>query len=190
MRLLEIRFLVTLFGDCLIDVGIDLCVRSGSNVDGVEILALLTFHEIGRNVLEVIFTMNTFLFLATTLYFGITTALYSVAIYFSAVKSFDYISTKLAHDISLDIISSKRKLINCSIVGKFGKRKTVIKVGHGYLPENFDLKSDCDIIVTVLTRLKLFRIKDKITKPDSHAFMYIKYIKEVSGRILKHNKID
>ena len=181
--------LIALFGGCLIGVGMGLCIRSGSTADGVEILALLTTRKIGLNVSEVIFAMNTLLFLAAAWYFGITTALYSIVTYFSAVKSLDYISNGLEQYTSLNIISSESELIKTLIVRKFGKGITVIKGERGYLPENFDLKSDCDIIVTVVTRLELLRIKDEINKLDPHAFMYIQYIKEASGGVLRHKKV-
>ena len=181
--------LIALFGGCLIGVGMGLCIRSGSTADGVEILALLTTRKIGLNVSEVIFAMNTLLFLAAAWYFGITTALYSIVTYFSAVKSLDYISNGLEQYTSLNIISSESELIKTLIVRKFGKGITVIKGERGYLPENFDLKSDCDIIVTVVTRLELLRIKDEINKLDPHAFMYIQYIKEASGGILRQKKV-
>ena len=74
------------------------------------------------------------------------------------------------------------------IVKRFGKGITVIKGERGYLPQSFDVKTDCDIIVTIVTRLELLRIKDEIQKLDPLAFVYIQYIKEANGGILRHRK--
>ena len=178
--------LIALFGGCLIGVGMGLCIRSGSTADGVEILALVTIKKIGLNIAEVIFAMNTLLFLAAAWSFGISTALYSIVTYFSAVKSLDYISNGFEQFTSLHIISSKSELIKSLIVQKFGKGITVIKGERGYLPNNFETKLDCDIIVTVVTRLELLRIKKKKKKLDPDAFMFIQYIKEASGGILRN----
>ena len=178
--------LIALFGGCLIGVGMGLCIRSGSTADGVEILALVTIKKIGLNIAEVIFAMNTLLFLAAAWSFGISTALYSIVTYFSAVKSLDYISNGFEQFTSLHIISSKSELIKSLIVQKFGKGITVIKGERGYLPNNFETKLDCDIIVTVVTRLELLRIKEEIRKLDPDAFMFIQYIKEASGGILRN----
>jgi uncharacterized membrane-anchored protein YitT (DUF2179 family) len=178
--------LIALFGGCLIGIGMGLCIRSGSTADGVEILALLTTRKIGLNVSEVIFGMNTLLFLAAAWSFGISTALYSIVTYFSAIKSLDYITHGLEQYTSLHIISSKSELIKSLIVKKFGKGITIIKGERGYLPENFEVKQDCDIIVTVVTRLELLRIKEEISKVDPNAFMYTQYIKEASGGILRN----
>ena len=170
------RLLIALFGGCLIGIGMGLCIRSGSTADGVEILALLTTRKIGLNVSEVIFGMNTLLFLAAAWSFGIGTALYSIVTYFSAIKSLDYIT------------HGKSEIIKSLIVKKFGKGITIIKGERGYLPDTFDLRTDCDIIITVVTRLELLRIKDEIKKIDPNAFMFIQYIKEASGGILRNKQ--
>lgn len=180
--------LIALFGGCLIGVGMGLCIRSGSVADGIEILALLTTRKIGFNVSEVIFAINTLLFLAAAWTFGIATALYSIVTYFSAVKALDYISHGVEQYTALHIISSKSQEIKELIVKKFGKGITVIKGERGYLPESFEVKIDCDVIVTIVTRLELLRIKNEIENIDPHAFTYIQFIKEASGGILRNRR--
>ncbi|MDQ6469470.1 YitT family protein [Flavobacterium sp. LHD-80] len=179
------KLLIALFGGCLIGIGMGFCIRSGSTADGIEILALLTTRKIGLNVSEVIFGINSLLFLAAAWYFGISTALYSIVTYFSAVKSLDYISQGIEQYISLHIISAKSDEIKDLIVQKFRKGITIIKGERGYLPDSFHEKWDCDIIVTIVTRLELLRIKEEISQLDPHAFMYIQYIKDASGGILR-----
>jgi len=180
------RLLIALFGGCLIGIGMGFCIRSGSTADGIEILALLTTRKIGLNVSEVIFGINSLLFLGAAWSFGIGTALYSIVTYFSAIKSLDYIAHGIEQYTSLNIISAKSDAIKSLIVNKFGKGITVIKGERGYLPNAFDVKTDCDIIVTIVTRLELLRIKDEVSQLDPHAFMYIQYIKEARGGILRH----
>lgn len=177
--------LIALFGGCLIGVGMGLCIRSGSVADGMEIVALLTTRKIGLNVSEVIFAMNSLLFLAAAWTFGIATALYSIVTYFSAVKALDYISHGVEQYTALHIISAKSEEMKELVVQKLGKGITVIKGERGYLPESFDVKSPCDIIVTIVTRLELLKIKDEIKLIDPHAFTYIQFIKEASGGILR-----
>ena len=180
--------LIALFGGCLIGIGMGLCIRGGSVADGFEILAVLTTKKIGLNISEVIFGMNTLLFLAAAWYFGIPIAMYSIITYFAAVKSLDYVVNGLEQYTSLNIISSQSELIKELIVKKFGKGITVIKGERGYLPESYHIKHDCDIIVTIVTRLELLRIKDEVRQLDPYAFMFIQYIKEASGGILRHKK--
>lgn len=180
------RLLIALFGGCLAGVGMGLCIRSGSVADGIEILALLTTRKIGLNVSEVIFAINSVIFLSAAVFFGIRTALYSIVTYFSAVKSLDYVTNGIEHYTSLHIISGKSEEIKFLIANQFRKGITVIKGERGFLPDSFDQKQDCDIIVTVVTRLELLRIKEKIVEIDPEAFMYIQYIKDASGGILRN----
>jgi len=180
------RLLIALFGGCLVGVGMGLCIRSGSVADGIEILALLTTRKIGLNVSEVIFAINSAVFLAAAWFFGISTALYSIVTYFSAAKSLDYVTNGFEHYTSLHIISAKSEEIKFLIANKFRKGITIIKGERGFLPDSFDQKQDCDIIVTIVTRLELLRIKEKITEIDSEAFMFIQYTKDASGGILRN----
>jgi uncharacterized membrane-anchored protein YitT (DUF2179 family) len=180
--------LIAIFGGCLIGIGMGLCVRSGSIADGVEIVALLITRKIGLNMSEVIFGINTILFLVAAWVFGITTALYSIVTYFAAVKSLDYIADGLEQYTALNIISAKSEEIKSIIVTKYGKGITIIKGERGFLPESFNIKHDCDIIVTVVTRLELLRIKNEISQLDPKAFMFIQYIKEASGGVLRYRK--
>jgi len=182
------KLLIALFGGCLIGMGMGFCIRSGSAADGFEILALLTTRKIGLNVSEVIFAMNTLLFLAAAWFLGISVALYSIVTYFSAIKCLDYVADGLEQYTSLHVISSQSEAIKELIVKRFGKGITVIKGERGYLPQSFEVKTDCDIIVTIVTRLELLRIKDEVRKLDPHAFIYIQYIKEANGGILRHRK--
>ena len=182
------RLLIALFGGCLIGAGMGLCIRSGSVADGAEILAVLATRKIGLNVSEVIFGMNTLLFLAAAWSFGITTALYSIVTYFAAIKSLDYIADGIEQYTALHIISSRYEDVKSLIVKGFGKGITVTKGERGYLPESFHVHTDCDIIVTVVTRLELLRVKEAVMRLDPQAFMYIHYIKEASGGILSNRK--
>lgn len=178
--------LIALFGGCLIGVGMGLCIRSGAVADGIEILALLTTRKIGFNVSEVIFAMNTLLFLTAAWTFGISIALYSIVTYFSAVKALDYVSHGVEQYTALHIISSKSEVLKELIVKKYGKGITVLKGERGFLPESFEKKEACDILVTIVTRLELLRLKDEIATIDPQAFTYIQFIKEAHGGILRH----
>ncbi len=180
--------LIALFGGCLIGIGMGLCVRGGTAADGAEVLAVMTIRKIGVNSSEVIFAMNTLIFLIAFLSFGISTALYSIITYFAAVKTLDYVADGFEQYTALNIISSKSEEVKSIIVKKYGKGITVIKGERGYLPDSFDIKRDCDIIVTIVTRLELLRIKTAISELDPTAFMYIQYIKEASGGILRYRK--
>jgi uncharacterized membrane-anchored protein YitT (DUF2179 family) len=79
-------------------------------------------------------------------------------------------------------------LIKSLIVNKFKKGMTIIIGEYGYLSRGFDVKNDCNIIVTIITRLELLLIKQDILKIDPYAFMYIQYSKEANVAILRNKK--
>jgi uncharacterized membrane-anchored protein YitT (DUF2179 family) len=70
-------------------------------------------------------------------------------------------------------------------VNDLGKGITVYKGERGYLPGSFDIKIDCEIIVTIVTRLEIKQIEDAVMKIDPKAFMYVQSVKEAAGGILK-----
>jgi uncharacterized membrane-anchored protein YitT (DUF2179 family) len=61
----------------------------------------------------------------------------------------------------------------------------VYKGERGYLPGSYDIKTDCEIIVTIVTRLEVKQIENALIKIDPKAFMYVQSIKEATGGILK-----
>ena len=60
---------------------------------------------------------------------------------------------------------------------------------RGYLPGNFEVHSDTDIIFTVITRLEIRKLKDVVYETDPAAFVFASVIKEASGGILKKRKV-
>jgi uncharacterized membrane-anchored protein YitT (DUF2179 family) len=125
------------------------------------------------------------IFLTAAFKFGIETAMYSIITYFAALKMADYVVDGIEEYIALTIISKEPDSIKSLLVNHFGKGITVYKGERGYLPGNFHIKADCDIVTTIVTRLELLNINDKISKIDPTAFMYTNKIKEATGGIIK-----
>ncbi|MGC8751453.1 DUF2179 domain-containing protein [Hydrotalea sp.] len=57
------------------------------------------------------------------------------------------------------------------MVNELKKGITVYKGERGFLPGSFDVKTDCEIIVTIVTRLEIMQIQDAIIKIDPKAFI-------------------
>ena len=160
--------------------------RSGAVIDGIEIIAVMTTKRIGVTISEVIVVLNAILFLIAALKFGIEIGMYALITYFTAVRAADYVVDGVEEFTALTIICSKSDDVKSIIVNEFRKGITVYKGERGYLPGSFDAKSDCDVIVTIVTRLELLSIKNAIRATDPTAFMYVNSIKEASGGIIKH----
>ena len=126
--------------------------------------------------------------LAAAYYFGLETAMYSILTYFTSLKTSDYVVDGFEEYTALTVISKDHDMVKSIIVNDFNKAISVYKGERGYLPGSFDIKSDCDIVMTIVTRLELHRIKQAIHSADPLAFFYVQSIKEVTGGVVKKIK--
>lgn len=184
------KVLIAVFGGFFIGLGIGLVIRGGGVIDGLEIIAHYTNKRIGFSTSEIIMTINTLLFIGAAFEFGIETAMYSILVYFTAMKTSDYVVDGFEEFTALTIISKEFETVKSVIVNDFGKAITVYKGERGYLPSSYDIKQDCDIVMTIVTRIEIHRIKEVIKELDPNAFFYVQRIKEVKGGLGKHNSMQ
>jgi len=180
------KVLIAVFGGFFIGLGIGLVIRGGGVIDGLEVIAHYTHNRSGFTTSELILTFNSLIFLIAAIHFGIETAMYSILVYFTAMKTSDYIVDGFEEYTALSIISKEYENVKSLIVNDFGKGISVYKGERGYLPGVFNEKYDCDIIMTIITRLEVNRIKRAVLEIDTDAFFYIQSIKEVNGGIVKN----
>ncbi len=179
------KILISVFGGCSIGLGMGLVIRSGAALDGFEVLAIITTRKSGFSMSEVILFFNSIIFITAYRVNGIDSAMFSIITYFAALKMADYVSDGIEEFISLTIISKESERIKSLLVNDLGKGITVYKGERGYLPGKFEVRADCDVIVTIVTRLEMVTINNEINKIDSAAFMYTNKIKEVKGGVSK-----
>jgi len=179
------KLLIAIFGGILIGSGIGLVIRGGGVIDGAEVVAVFTRRKTGFSNSEIIMLFNTLIFAVAALQFGIETAMYSIITYFTATRATAYVVDGIEEFTAMNIISSKHEEIKSFLVNDLGKGITVYKGERGYLPGSFDIKTECDIVVTIVTRLEIKQIDDSLHNIDPKAFIYIQSIKEASGGILK-----
>lgn len=174
-------FLTAAFGGFFIGLGIGFVIRGGGVLDGLEVVADYTNKKYGLTTSEIIIGINTTIFIIIAFQLGLDKAMYSIITYFTAIKVSDYVVDGFEEYTALTIISPESEKIKSLIVNELNKAISVYKGERGHLPGNFDVKHDCDIIVTIVTRLEIHKIKQAIYKTDPNAFMYIQSIKEVKG---------
>ena len=177
--------LIAIFGGILIGTGVGLVIRSGGVIDGAEVIAVFTRRRIGFSNSEIIMIFNTFIFAGAAFHFGMEKAMYSLITYYAATRATDYIVDGIEQYTAINIITSQQDKIKDLLVNELGKGITVYKGERGYLPGSFDIKTDCEIIVSIVTRLEINQIQEAITEIDAKAFVYIQSINEASGGILK-----
>lgn len=178
------HFLVAAFGGVFVGLGIGFVIRSGGVIDGLEVIAEYTNKQLGFSTAEIIIAINTTIFLIIAIFLGLDKAMYSIITFSTAVKVSDYIVDGIEKLISLNIISPNAEMVKSLIVNDFNKAITVYKGERGNLPGSFGVKEDCDIIVTVVTRLEMHKIKKAIAEKDPKAFMFVQNIREVGGGVL------
>lgn len=181
------KVLIAIYGGALIGVGIGLVIRTGAIIDGTEILAVLTRRRIGITMSETVLIINAIIFSIAAIQLGLETVMYSFITYFTATKAIDYVVDGIEEHTALTIISGKSEEIKNTIVNQFGKAITVYKGERGYLPGAFEVKNDCDVIVTIVSRLEILRLRNAIAEIDPKAFMYVNSIKETSGGLVKRS---
>lgn len=179
------RLLIAIFGGILIGTGVALVIRSGGVIDGAEVIAVFTKRRTGFSNSEIIMLFNTFIFAGAAFHFGIETAMYSLITYFAATRATDYVVDGIEQYTSINIISSQYEKVKALLVNELGKGITVYKGERGYLPGNFEIKSDCEIVVAIVNRLEINQIQEAVMAIDDKAFIYVQSINDATGGILK-----
>jgi len=179
------KLLIAIFGGLLMGTGVGLVIRGGGVIDGAEVIAVFTGRRTGFSNSEIIMLINTLIFAVAAFQFGIETAMYSVITYFTATRAINYVVDGIEQFTAMNIISGRHDEIKSFLVNELGKGITVYKGERGYLPGSFDVKTDTEIIVTIVTRLEIKQIQEALTRIDPRVFVYVQTIKEASGGILK-----
>jgi len=179
------KLLIAIFGGLLMGTGVGLVIRGGGVIDGAEVIAVFTGRKTGFSNSEIIMLINCVIFGVAAFQFGIETAMYSVITYFTATRAINYVVDGIEQFTAVNIISAKHDEIKSFLVNEMGKGITVYKGERGYLPGSFEIKSDVEIIVTIVTRLEIKQIQEALLKIDPKVFVYIQSIREASGGILK-----
>jgi uncharacterized membrane-anchored protein YitT (DUF2179 family) len=184
----EDKLLISIFGGVFLGIGIGLTMRAGCALDGIEVLALYTIKRSSFTITEIILGINIIIFTIAGFKFGMETSLYSVLTYFTASQTINYVIEGIEAYTGVTIISGESDKIKHRLVNELGRGITVYKGERGFLPGNFEISSDVDIIFTVITRLELRKLKNLVYETDPKAFVFANTIKEASGGIIKRRK--
>jgi uncharacterized membrane-anchored protein YitT (DUF2179 family) len=179
------KLIIAAFGGILIGTGVGLVIRGGGVIDGAEVIALFTGRKTGFSNSEIIMLINTIIFAVAAIQFGVETAMYSIITYFTATRATNYVVDGIEEFTAMNIICSQPEEVKNLLVNDLGKGITVYKGEKGYLPGSFEVRTQSDIIVTIITRLEIKQIQEAVLQIDPKAFIYVQSIKEASGGILK-----
>jgi uncharacterized membrane-anchored protein YitT (DUF2179 family) len=179
------KLIVAVFGGFFLGLGVGLGMRGGCAIDGIEVLALYTWRRLGFTMSEIILGINTIIFLIAAMKFGLEIAFYAMLTYYIATKTIDYVVEGIEEYTGVTIISGHSEVIKSVLVKEWGRGITIYKGERGYMKDSYEVKHDCDIIFTIITRLEVRRLKRVVHQLDPKAFVFTNSIKETSGGILK-----
>lgn len=179
------RILVSVFGGFFLGLGIGLGMRGGCALDGIEVLALYTLKRSSLTISEIILGINAVLFLVAATFVAFDVALYAILTYYIATRTIDYVIEGLEEYTGVTIISGNAEAVKRALVLQLGRGITVYKGERGYLPESFEVRSDVDIVFTIVTRLEVRRLRNLVASVDDKAFVFTNTIREAAGGVLK-----
>ena len=179
------KLLIAIFGGILIGSGMGLVIRGGGVIDGAEVVAVFTRRKTGFSNSEIVMLFNTIIFCVAAWKFGIETTMYCIITYFTASRATNYVVDGIEEYTAMNVVSSRPEEIKSFLVKEMGKGITVYKGERGYLPGSFEVRTEAEIIVTIITRLEIKQIQDSLLRIDPKAFIYVQSIKEAAGGILK-----
>jgi uncharacterized membrane-anchored protein YitT (DUF2179 family) len=179
--------LVSIFGGFFLGLGIGLGMRGGCAIDGIEVLALYTWRKIGLTMSEIILAINVLIFLIAALGLGWEKAFYAMLTYYIATRTIDYVVEGIEEYTGVTIISANSEAIKEKLAREMGRGITIYKGERGFMKESYDVKHDCDIVFTVITRLEVRRLRRVVHDLDPKAFVFTNTIKEAAGGVLKRH---
>lgn len=178
------NLLVAIFGGFFLGAGIGLTVRGGAVIDGTEVLAIFLSKKLGTTIGDIIILINILIFSIAAYFLSVEIALYSMVTYMVASKTLDFIIEGIDEYTGVTIISVYSEQINQMIMNEMGRGVTIYNGKGGYGKQG-EIKTDRDIIFTVLTRLELNKLKSELDKIDPDAFVVMSSIKDTRGGMIK-----
>jgi uncharacterized membrane-anchored protein YitT (DUF2179 family) len=84
-------FLVILLGGLILGLGVGIVIRFGGSLDGTEVLAILLSKRTSFSIGQIVMFFNFFIFSSSIYIFGLKEAVFSLAAFFIAYKTIDFL---------------------------------------------------------------------------------------------------
>jgi uncharacterized membrane-anchored protein YitT (DUF2179 family) len=183
------KLLTAVFGGFFIGVGIGCAMRGGAVLDGTEIAALLLSKKAQLlKISDIVLILNIVIFGVAAFLLGIESAMYSVLTYIAASKMIDLILNGIEQYTGITVVSVKSEVIRKVITMQMGRGVTIYHGKSGYGKDGH-INDPRDIVFTVVTRLEVPALKEKILKIDPAAFIIQQSIDDTTGGLLKRNSL-
>lgn len=178
------KLLDAIFGGAFLGAGIGLAVRSGSVLDGTELMALIIGRKASVSMGSVILVFNVVIFSVVGIVLGLERAMYSIITYVIASKSVDFILHGINEYTAVTIISGESETIRDRVMKEFTIGMTVYKGRRGLS------EVDVDILYCVITRFEVPKIMRIVRECDDKAFVVTHVIDNTFGGLIKSRTKD
>jgi uncharacterized membrane-anchored protein YitT (DUF2179 family) len=176
------KLLDSIFGGAFLGAGIGFAVRSGSVLDGTELMALIISRKASVSMGSVILAFNLVIFGFVGFFLGLERAMYSIITYIIASKSVDFILHGINEYTAVTIISAHSDKIKERVMKEFTIGMTVYKGRRGLS------HVDVDILYCVITRFEIPKIMRIVKDVDEKAFVVTHIIDNTFGGLIKSRK--
>lgn len=169
------EMLCTIFGGCLVGVGIAMVIQAGASTGGMDIPPLVVNKFTGISVGVLLYVFDTLILLLQMVFTDREKILYGillVCVYSVFLEKFLVMGKS---KVQLKIISKHYEQINRTILDQFDRGTTLFEVEGGYT------RSETYAVLSVISNRELFPISEAIKKIDPEAFIIIEQVKEVRG---------
>jgi len=183
------KLLTAVFGGFFIGVGIGFAMRGGAVLDGTEIAALLLSKKAQLlKISDIVLILNIIIFATAAYFLGIESAMYSILTYIAASKMIDLILNGIEQYTGITVISVKSEVMRKVITMQLGRGVTIYQGKSGYGKDGH-INDPRDIIFTVVTRLEVPALKERILKIDPAAFIIQHSIDDTTGGLMKRKAL-
>ncbi|MEO1260199.1 MAG: YitT family protein [Bacteroidota bacterium] len=177
------KLLISIFGGIFMGLGIGITVRNGAVLDGSEILGIYINDRFGIGIGKVILFFNVVLFGITAVVVSTEIALYSILTYIVTAKVTDFVVEGFEDFIGVMIVSEHSDQIEKSILHDLGAGMTIYQGAKGFGSKG--VRSDFNIIHTVVNRIDIRKIHRVVDDIDENAFVVEYDINSIKGGVLR-----
>lgn len=177
--------LIACFGGLFLGVGIGFAMRGGSVLDGTEVLAIYLSRKSSLSIGDIILIFNIVIFLTGAYLLSVEVAMYAILTYFVATKAITFIIEGIEEYTGVTIISNESEKIREMLVHDLGHGVTLYPAKKGFGKRGEKGTETFDVVYTVVTRLEISRLQDRINLLDPDAFLIMNSIKDTKGGMIK-----
>ncbi|MCA0333482.1 MAG: YitT family protein [Bacteroidetes bacterium] len=187
--LTEDSLLIASFGGLFLGVGIGFAMRGGGVIDGTEVLAIYLSRNSRLSIGDIILIFNIIIFLAGAYLISVEVALYAILTYFIASKAVNYIIEGIEEYTGVTIISDQSEEIREMLVHDLGHGVTLYPAKKGFTKRGEEATHSIDVVYTVVTRLEISKLEDRVVSIDPKAFIIMNSVKDTLGGMIKKRAV-